>query len=342
MERFADMAGPAYGWQKPRSVRDWLFAEPFRFEFYQAVRLLEGMRKPPASEANMDQSRGDPVRFRSRVSFEFPASEIHSIDEIAEVPRVTVNFLGLAGVMGPLPEPYTEMVIAATARKDPAPADFLDIFNHRLLMLLYRARQAHRPSLTAQSPDQGAIARYLFSLIGLGLPQLRKNFGIPARALLHYSGILARRPGSAVGLERLLSDYLRVRVRVHQFEGSWQALDPEQWTAIGANGRNQALGNGALLGTRVWDQNSGVVIGIGPLSLERFEDFLPSRPAHTALAAMTRFYLGDTFCAEAHLILEAKEVPAAAIGRSRLGYTSWLRAKEFDGSDQPVRVSLNT
>jgi len=332
------MTGAGYGWQKDRSLRDWLFDEPFRFEFYQAVRLLEALQ-PPAPEA-AGEPQGDPVRFRSRVSFDFPASEIQSIEETEGVPRLTVNFLGLAGAMGPLPAPYSEMILAATARKDNAAADFLDIFNHRLVMLLYRTRQAHRPPLTSRSPDEGAIARYLFSLIGLGLPQTRKSLGIPARSLLHYIGLLIRKPGTAAGLETLLADFFDVPVRVHQFVGLWRPLDSTQWTAIGVRGRNHAIGRDAVLGTKVWDQSASVVIALGPLTLEQFGSFLSGGRGHAELSALTRFYLGTEQDAEAHLILKANEVPASPIGKSRLGYTSWLRSRAFAGSDQPVRVSL--
>jgi type VI secretion system protein ImpH len=334
------MVGAGYGWQKDRSLRDWLFDEPFRFEFYQAVRLLEALQARAAEGAG--QPQGDPVRFRSRVSFDFPASEIQSIEKADGPPQVTVNFLGLAGAMGPLPAPYSEMVLAATARKDRAATDFLDIFNHRLVMLLYRTRQAHRPALTALAPDAGAVARYLFSLIGLGLPQTRKSLGMPARSLLHYSGLLLRKPGTAAGLETLLADFFDVPVRVHQFIGLWRALDSAQWTTIGARGRNQALGRDAVLGTKVWDQSASVTIALGPLTLERFESFLSGGTGHAELSALARFYLGTEQDAEVHLILKANEVPGSQIGKSRLGYTSWLRSRAFAGSDQPVRVSLKT
>jgi type VI secretion system protein ImpH len=332
------MAGPGYGWQKDRSLREWLFGEPFRFEFYQAVRLLEALR-PALSVAAGGQSEPDPVRFRSSVSFDFPASEIQSIEEGPGGPVVTVNFMGLAGALGPLPAAYTEMVVAATAKKDRAAADFLDIFNHRLVMLLYRTRQAHRPPLTSEPPDKGAVARYLFSLIGLGLPHVRKNVGIPARSLLHYSGLLTRRPGTAAGLESLLADFFGAPVRIQQFVGLWRTLDAGQWTTLGVGGRNQAIGS-AVLGTKVWDQSAAVRITIGPIGLNQFQDFLSGNPAHSALSAIARLYLGNEQAAEASLLLKAADVPPCVMGKSRLGYTSWLRGHAFKGADPRVRVSL--
>ena len=31
----------AFGWQREKSVHEWLFTEAYRFDFFQAVRLLE-------------------------------------------------------------------------------------------------------------------------------------------------------------------------------------------------------------------------------------------------------------------------------------------------------------
>jgi len=80
------------------------------------------------------------------------------------------------------PEPYAEMVQTAIGRKNRAASDFLDLFNHRLVALLYRAHKAQNPPLTGQSPDRGQIAQYLFSLIGLG-PVSYTHLGGRARAV---------------------------------------------------------------------------------------------------------------------------------------------------------------
>ena len=45
---------------------------------------------------------------------------------------MTVNFLGLAGCLGALDIPSTELVMRRTSNGDNALRDFLDIFNHRL------------------------------------------------------------------------------------------------------------------------------------------------------------------------------------------------------------------
>ena len=72
------MTTAGYGWQKEHSVQDWLIKEPYRFEFYQAVRLIEAIYRRVAGELASDDATF--LRFRSRIGFDFPASEIQAID----------------------------------------------------------------------------------------------------------------------------------------------------------------------------------------------------------------------------------------------------------------------
>ncbi|HEX3683275.1 MAG TPA: type VI secretion system baseplate subunit TssG [Bryobacteraceae bacterium] len=334
------MASTAYGWERAASLREWLLHEPYRFEFYQAVRLLEGFTPKALVSGGTEGAEQGAVRFRSRVSLSFPASEVHDLEWTAAVPRLTVNFLGLGGALGPLPAPYTEMILEAKARKDHSAADFLDIFNHRLVTMLYRARKAHDPALTARPPHQGSFAEHLFALIGLALPPARNTLGFPAQRLLSYAGMLARQPRTAAGLEVMLADHFGIRVRVRQFVGRWRHIDSSQWTQLGRRGTNQELGAGAVLGTRAWDQAGRIAIRIGPLSLDRFRQFLPGSAQYAEISRLARFYLGIEHTAEAHLLLQRDQAPPSRLGQAQLGFTSWLLSKRHSQAVPSVRVRL--
>ena len=334
------MSKHSYGWQGGSSVAEWLGDEPFRFEFHQAVRLLEVIRKRLTNEPASESEIG--VRFRSRVSFEFPASEVQAITTGGDaVPRMTVNFMSLAGALGPLPYTYTEMLMEAAAHRDFAAIDFLDIFNHRLILLFHRAHKIHHPALTVNAPYRGQTAQFLFSLIGLGPKPLRGRLGVPDSALLHYSGLLARNVRTAVGLECMLSDYFGVRVKVQQFAGHWRELDRAQWSAIGRTGRNQTVGDGAVLGRRVWDQAGGVVIEIGPVKLETFQSLLPGESAYAALVKLARFYLGPNYRMQVRLILASSDVPQAALGKAKLGYTSRMSSVHERDAETAINFLVN-
>jgi type VI secretion system protein ImpH len=345
----------ADGGRADRPVDERLFAEGWRFEFYQAVRLLERIageaRSPGGPPVDPVGEGAEPereaVRFSSRVGFDFPATEVDSVEPPAapgEPARMRVNVLGLAGVLGPLPHPFTEQVIDRVWKQDTALRDFLDIFNHRLVSLLYRARKRHRPGLSWQPPDAEPTSRAAFAFLGLGTEGLRDRMRGADRALLPYTGLLSQRPRSAVGLEILLKDYFAVPVRADQFHGQWLELPPEEQTALGLHrGRNQVLGglhDGAVLGTKVWDQNVRFELRLGPMGLRRFLDFLPIGRGYWALTELTRFYVGDELAFDVRLTLRHGEVPPCRLGAGpRLGWTSWLRTREPDRDDSQVTLS---
>jgi type VI secretion system protein ImpH len=339
------MATPGRGTDPP--LEELLFDEAFRFEFYQAVKLLEMLAPDALPVAEGSEPEAEPVRFRSRVGLDFPASEIDLLTRgiASGPPEMTVNFLGLAGVLGPLPLPMTEVVVERTWRQDTALRDFLDLFNHRLVSILARARKRYRPAFAWKPPDQGPFARTALALQGLGTPGLAGRMAVPDRALLVYTGLLAQQPRSQSGLEILLGHYFEIPVAVRPFVGRWLTLDPEDRTALGAigggggGGRHQILGQGAVLGARIWDQSSGFELCLGPLHLHQFLAFLPIGRAFRSLVDLVRFYAGDGLDFRVRLTLKAGEVPPCRLGWGpRLGWSSWLKTKHFETDDSQVVV----
>jgi len=339
------LAGP--GWGTSGSVARLLFAEGWRFDFYQAVRLLERMAREAVPVGEGTEPGREAVRFSSRVGFDFPASEVHEValpPAPGEPARMTVNVLGLAGGLGPLPAPFSELLLERLWAKDPAFRDFLDIFNHRLVSLLHRARKRVRAGLSWSRPDGEGFSRAAFGLMGLGTEGVRGRMDVEDRALLPYTGLLARRGRSVVGLELMLADYFGVEARCRQFVGRWLVLDEEQRTAIGvAAGRFNALsalGSGAVLGSRVWDQAAGFELTLGPLTLGQFLDFLPIGRGFRSLVQLVRFTVGDGLDFTVRLTLAAAQMPPCRLGCGpRLGWSSWLTTRPSATPDSQVRLS---
>lgn len=331
-----------------RSVAQRLFAEPHRFEFYQAVRILEQLRPQCVPLGEGVEPQREAVSFASDPGFAFPPSDIRALtpseEDAALPPRMEVTFIGLAGARGPLPNAATEVLLQRARHRDTAFRDFLDLFNHRIVSLMYRVRRHTRLSLGTEPPEQTRFARYLEAFLGLGTPNLRGRLGAPDRALLRYVGLLAGRARSAPGLEILLADYFAVAVRVQSFVGCHLVLDEEERTAIGRydRGRNNALGQSVVVGARVWDRQSRFAVHMGPLTFSQFLAFLPIGGAHGVAAALTRFYVGEHLDFDIRLILRPDEVPQARLGRqdgSRLGWTSWLRRQPGDTRPGLVRLA---
>jgi type VI secretion system protein ImpH len=319
-------------WSAGASVEQRLAGRARAFEFYQAVRLLSMIADGDGEPRSDDVL----VRFRSKMGFEFPGADIDRIelpDGVSDLPEITVNFMGLGGVHGPVPAAYTPQLLAG---RDSALRDFLDIFNHRLIGMAYRIHALHHPELTRQTPSQGLVANLLFAVFGMDRdPEspVRNKLEIPDRALLDYGGLLAHGPHSANGLERLIQDYFEIPATVSQFTGAWLSLSPDQWTRLGID--NQIVGESAILGRRVWDEHAGVTIHLGPLDLPTFKSFLPEGDAYPKFRDLVRFYLRDEFEVTLNLVLRSDQTPRASTTSSAqeesrahpaiLGRLAWLR-----------------
>lgn len=338
----------------PQSVRARLLADPTRFDFFQAVRLLERLypgRRPVGRHAD---PRDEVVRFRARPSVAFPAAEIHDLYVSEETPTsevlaMVVNFMGLFGPQGVLPHHYSLLVAEPPAgggaaavsdiadaprrRRNTAPAlrAFLDIFNHRFISLFFRAWEKYRFTIAFERGEYDRFSTYVRSFIGIGTAGLQGRLGIEDHTLLYYGGLLAKRPRSAMALEGVLQDHFDVPVDVVQFEGSWFRLEKEQVTRLAAGGQNQ-LGVDAGLWARFWDPQVRFRIRLGPLTLRQFRAFLPSGDAYTPLVQSTRFVVGEEFSFDVQLILRRDEVPMCALGgpsAGRLGWSTWLKTQPF-------------
>jgi type VI secretion system protein ImpH len=230
-------------------TRERLWAEPWSFAFFQAVRLL-GRLYPHRMQVGRDGPPSEEVvRFVSHNSLGFPASEIQALENTADdkalpgkrVPalppaRMAVNFLGLTGPQGVLPLYYTELVRDRMRVGDAGIRDFLDLFNHRMVSLFYRAWEKYRFAATYERGETSAIARILTSLVGLGTRGLENRQAVSDHALVFYAGLVSQQPRSAVALRHLIMDYFDVPAEVEQFVGCWKALAPDELCALDDDG----------------------------------------------------------------------------------------------------------
>jgi type VI secretion system protein ImpH len=325
-----------------------LIDEPYRFEFFQAVRLLEKMfpeRRPVGREAS---TTSEIIKFRSRMSLNFPASEIYEIkDADGNVPdeqklEMFINFMGMIGVSGVMPTHYTELVIDRIRYRDTAMWAFLDIFTHRSVSLFFRAWEKYRFPI-AYERGKNDFTDYLFDFVGLGTDGLRGRMSLEDESLLPYSGLIAQKPHSADALANILSDYFGVRAKIEQFFGQWLELDEESFTKLGK--ANSSLGANAIVGSRVWEQQSKFRVALGAISFKQFQAFLPNGTAHKSLKSIISFMVGLEFDFDIQLILKAKEVPGCilttrAMRRPMLGWTSFLKTKPFKQDDKQLVLQM--
>jgi type VI secretion system protein ImpH len=328
------------------SLIEALLEEPYRFEFIQAVRVLERVAETRRRAAASDGPRHataveDVVRFRAALALAVPLAEVEQLraGEAGGPAEMQVSFLGLNGPSGVLPRHYSELVLQQVRQKNLALRDFLDVFNHRAIAMHLLARRKYRLAASVESSgDDGRdpISALFYALIGFATPGLRDRLAVDDHALVYYGGLFAQSRRSAAGLEQILSDYLGRPVEVAQFAGRWAPLAAEDWTRLATQNRpfgNFAqLGVDAVAGTHVWDVQGGFRLRLGPLDYRQFAELMPGSPLMNEVAALTRTYVGPELAFDVELALRGDAVPDCVLAGSgdflpRLGWNTWLPAE---------------
>ena len=67
------------GGRKDAPVMDRLFSEGRRFDFFQAVALIEALAHEPAEVGSSGEPSREAVRFASNVRMSFPVADVESI-----------------------------------------------------------------------------------------------------------------------------------------------------------------------------------------------------------------------------------------------------------------------
>ncbi len=330
-----------------------LLQDPHRFEFFQALRVLEHLFQRQGLDGADALSR---VRFRNSLSLSFPASEIEAIESYStddvrldreaaidyaigteSVGRVQITpaFSGFLGVSGVLPLHYTELFAQREIyERDRTPRAFLDVFANRALALHYQAWKKYRLGLQYELDRRERFLPLILSLSGLGMRALRDQFvdgegDVYDQAIAHFAGGIRQRPVSAEYLQQLLSDYFRADIRVEQFVGAWYPVPESARSRLGVG--NVRLGSSALAGDRVWQRDLRMRLWVGPLGRRQFDDFLPNGQAAKALAKWLTLLTGVCLEYEVRLVLRAEDVVGASLGPGagvRLGWDSFVCSRE--------------
>jgi len=316
-----------------------LEATPYKFEFLQALRLLECARldKPRIGESK--RVSDDAIRLSQTPSLAFAPATCSSgeFDRTSGTFRLSVRFMGLFGPNGPMPLHITEYARNRIHHeRDMSMVRFFDMFHHRMLMLFYRAWAKSQPTVQFDRPDEDRFSTYVASLIGLGDESLRDRDEFPDRAKLFHAGRLAPQTRNAEGLQAIIKDFFGLPVAIEQFVGQWTEI-PEQCRCIlGPPSESTALGEATTIGSHVWDCQQKFRIRIGPVGLEDYQRLLPGGDSIERLKAIVKNYIGFELMWDVQLVLLKSEAPPIKLGQmGQLGRTTWLdnRAIQQDADD---------
>jgi type VI secretion system protein ImpH len=320
-----------------------LFEEYYRFSFFKAVALLEGLSPGKKKLGETLIPGEEAVRFSAPPGLSFPPSDLAGLrEESKDGPvKMDVAFMGLTGPSGVLPHWYNEMALEtqhAARAKTSALVDFYDLFHHRLISLFYLAWKRVRLPAQYAAGAGDRLSGHLLSLIGLGTPGLSGRIGLPEEALIFCSGLLARQVPSAAAIQLTVEYLSGTHAEIHQFVERVISLDPDDWTRLGS--ANAELGGNAVCGSEATENQSKFRIHLGPVDYERFVRFLPTGNMLGPIFSLVRYMVGIAYEFETRIYLRADEVPACRIGMPspsspRLGWSTWIRTENAVRMEAP-------
>ena len=355
--------------------------EPWRFDFFAAVLWLERLQQNQGTDASDVAS--SPLPNHESIRFQTQQQQVYSPSDLVKITasnrgngesgwNITVGMMGLTGPNGVMPTHYSRLVIdqlrkSERAReprdkdRESALPDFLNMFNHRQISLFYRAWKKYRlealysrPLDSKKSAGDDPMTTVLYSLIGLATgrqdrPQsLRKRNDFSDEILLFYSGAFSRWPRSAVTLRNIAAEMFRLPVEILEFQPQWSQLRPEDQfrleSGAGSLGKESALGQNVMIGSRICLFDTRFRIRLGPLNREQFDRLLPEGDRFCAVVQFIRLYVGAQWDFDIQLVLKAVDVPPTRLAGknsfgSQLGRNSWaLNRQAAINQDQVVLI----
>lgn len=237
----------------------------YEFEFFQAVSLLEEYFGCDGSDREAI-AKGN-VRFSADTGITFPASDIHNAISHGDAGvEMFLSFMGLLGISSPLPHYFTAYA-AVHAKEATALIDFLNIFDHRMYSLFYRAWKKYRNIPTFAQADDFEMYNRIGCLSGF----VKTSQKSKSEYLKTYAGLLSGITHNAAGLEEILTDCFKgVKVDVVQWAERWAKVD-----GLKKVGFDFQLGNESMLGDRIYDRSGKINIILELTDKTMFDKYLP-------------------------------------------------------------------
>lgn len=333
-------------------VIDLLLKLPYRFEFFQAVRLIElWLRQNGIEDGPMPMQF---IRFENSLSLTFPPSQIVALAAVADRPidsaatlqaallesrleyvAITPAFIGILGANGGLPYHDTERIAEYEfVNRDSGPRAFLDMLSTRAVALFYQAWAKYRPPCMIDAQGKDTFLAMLQAFSGLRpsakpvIPAAPADVGIGEEILAYYAAQFRSRCVTASVVAGVLTEYFAVPCTLEPLVGRWEDLPDQHRTRLGAT--NRVLGEGAMLGSCIYRRDSCARLAIGPLTSQEFERFLPRSDGARAINRVLGMFCGVGMTFDVRLVLRAQDARQARLGtddasrRSRLGIDAFL------------------
>jgi type VI secretion system protein ImpH len=310
-----------------------------RLTIVQFVQFLRCLQRDSGTRIGEEiRLSNQPVRLVPDVEPAFPVSELSWWQEgSTESPRPTlaVNFFGLFGPSGVLPNHYTQLIQERLAIKDRSLLEFLNIFNHRILCMFYQAWEKHAFAVSMEtavaSQRKATVTEALWALVGNRLPASRDRLSFEDTSVLYYGGLFASERPSQESLRASIEDFTGFRTEIENLVGQWLRLAPEDQSRIGTFPLGEFAGNSlgidTIVGELTWNIENRFRVRLGPVGWNDFNDYLPSGEMLRPAFDFARRFVGPQWDFDIQILVFAEEVRGVQLHPQqpfRLGWNTWL------------------
>jgi type VI secretion system protein ImpH len=332
-----------------------LLAHGERYNFFVSVSMLERLTPHAVRVGGEGPYTGESIRFRHAHDLTFSAGELGRIERVKipqsaehalDTPRyryeVTTAFMGVSGAMTPMP-----LYLAEEVCQDDEGArikrDFLDLFHHRLVSLVYRIGLKFDFAREYTQESNDAWSRRMLAMAGLDAYERWRPRHLSRRQLLRLAPLLSSKVRSAHTLALAVQDVTAealqdALVHVVQFTGDWTLLDPEQRISLGL--ANSDVGINAVLGVECFHRAGKATIVIGPLR-DNFRRFLADGDMFPVICELVGMLSPEPIEYELDLVLVDR--PPFLLGHKeggRVGFDSWLSSRQAQRGQTHLKVQL--
>jgi type VI secretion system protein ImpH len=261
---------------KTNYLIDFISQNQHQIEFFQLMRLLAHGLKKIYPEQSWEESFEQYIRIRPSLSIAFPSHSINSI-ELLENNKLLIetSFFGLYGVTSPLPNFYSEDLLALEVKGQTFNRRFFDLFHYAIYPLLLSTLSRFRTTTGLQEFTDTRQRMRRTSWLGIATPKIADRFN-EWPGLLKIASILSTTYCSVSGLESLMKSLIESGVVKIIACPVVRASIPSQFCFRLGTQANE-LGLQAVLGSTLNAPNNNyVVIEIQDQSHKDLIDFLPS------------------------------------------------------------------
>lgn len=309
------------------------------YDFYSLMRYLESNKsvtdKSFADELNPKKQK---IRISQDPHLAFPKCEIQDLVLRDGKLNIVIKSFGMLTINSPLPIHLVEHIFNRKHHYgDHSWSDFINMLQHRISILFYKAWAEAQNIHSLERINTSKFDDYILSMMGLSKKPKMEDELIDSYCKIFYSGFLIKHR-SSYNLVKVLRQYFQIKVSIVENIGLWHEVDQQEQTSLGS--MNYNLGDGLLLGSKIYDQNSKFRIILESLSFEEYQSFFKDKLNYKRMKEWVEYFVEQEYSWEIQPILKQESIPSLELSaKYQLGMTTWLGQVNNDADNLILQVS---